>query len=100
MEDLGDRRVHLHCHLHSLHEIPLPLLTPALLLIQLRVAEAPHPSRLGKAAARSPGQRDILAFGHDRSAFVLAVVTAAVGYRMIQESDTESSKEGAVDGVA
>lgn len=44
-------------------------------------------------AARSPGQWDILAFGHDSSALVLAVKTAAVGYRLIRQSDTESSKQ-------
>ena len=76
-----------------MREVPLPVLPPALVLIQLRVAAAPRPSGFGKAAARSPGQWDVLAFGRDGSAFLLALVTAAVGHRTIRQSDTESSEQ-------
>lgn len=86
---------HLHCQrvLSSLYDITLPVLTPALVLIQLHVAVAPCPSRFGKVAARSPGRWDILPFRQVSPVFVLAGVRAAVGYHMIQQSNTESWKQ-------
>lgn len=61
--------------------------------MQLRVAAAPCPGRFGKAAARSLGWWDILTFGQNSPASVLAAVAAAVGVWHGPGSDTESSEQ-------